>query len=216
MRTDSRSTAGTGFLIAHNGIFATVGHIQEYDPSCEIRAAVDPANLEHTLGVKWLLERYDLDLAIGQLEHETPGVPLRFAKNDPVNGDAQARGFPSDDAGFYKNGLFTRRTASLIETNARVLGIADNFHCAQPTASNGTPLSGKAFGALLTSPALPVGFSGCPIIGSDGVLGINSMTIDQRTLTNQFNGGAPFALNVSYEAVLAAIKVALPDLYETL
>lgn len=214
LRRTSRSTAGTAFLIAGDGTFATAAHIQECAEDCEIRAAPDPDHLERAVPIRWLFRDNTSDLAVGKIEGDFTGSCLRFAAADPPSGTAvTALGFPHEEPCYFRNGKFNRRSAPLERAKCEVIAFVQDFVTAMPTGPNGVPISPKRFPALLTAPTISIGHSGGPIVDLAGaVLGIHSMLNDDKSSSAKMNGGQPFSISVSYDAVQAAIRRRLPDL----
>jgi S1-C subfamily serine protease len=185
---DGLDPGGTGFFVSPHGHLFTASHIFEEDWRVPYAACPSPHHMATLFQMPWDGIRMDstADTALAKLDFR-PNQHLRLASALPKPGaKVSVVGWDKSE------GSRPHLTIGSIEST--YLGHLDGF-----SDSSNPQYAPKRFPVLLTSPVLPAGFSGGPVLNGDGeVIGIHSAISDRLSVDGR---AAMYSLHVSLEVL---------------
>ena len=181
---------GSCFFVSCDGHFFTAAHTFEKDADRPHLAAPNPANLDMLVPIKVIAISPSEDVALCKIDRQTDEYY------------ALARDLPKAGSKAYAVGYAGRTgsAARIDKLECEYLGDVRRHEIpAQP------PFSAKAFPSIITFPELPPGFSGGPMLDTDGnVIGLHSNTDGDASLLHAVAKQAPIAVSVSLDVLRGA------------
>lgn len=176
----------TGLFVSATGPILTCAHFVEEDRNADYFAGLDPGNVRNLTRIKLVRASVGQDVALFKAEVEASEHVAIAAELPDSGATVTAHGY-----------------AGIAEGRVRIEPVQCTYH--GHTAGYSVPAQGpyaaKAYGAVLTSPHLPPGYSGCPIIDSNGeVIALHSASDSDTKL------GA-VAVSVRNDILRAAVKL---------
>jgi hypothetical protein len=200
---------GTGFLISPSGYFLTCFHLFEEYPDATYSASLQPADLTAQSPISRVVWSAGYDWLVGNISGGRRTAPFMLAEGLPpphtsINISGYRGGVFRDASGSYR-----ARSSKLRTYRGRYISYCNEFNI--PRTWETIKFSAKRFPAILSSVAVPSGFSGGPVSNPNGrVIGIHSCI--STNSDPQFNEGHSFAVNVSMEALWDTLRRELPEL----